>query len=69
MSGSVSVEFWLRVFSFDFCRSDLTVIVFFFLLFPLAISPTRFGRPGDWPVSLWGQGELACACNLLVVRQ
>ena len=29
-------------------------------LFSLAISPSRFGRPGDWPVSLWGQGELAC---------
>ena len=30
----------------------------------LAISPIRFGRPGppgDWPVSLWGQGELARA--------
>jgi hypothetical protein len=58
MSGFVSVEFWLRVFSFDFRRSDLNC---FFFLFPLAISPMRFGRPGDWPVSLKGQGELARA--------
>ena len=29
------------------------------LQFSLAISPLRFGRPGDWPVSLWGQGEWA----------
>ena len=32
-----------------------------FILFSLAISPLRFGRPGDGPVSLRGQGELARA--------
>ena len=30
-----------------------------FILFPLAISPSQFGRPGDWPVSLGGEGEWA----------
>jgi len=28
-------------------------------LFSLANLPLQFGRPGEWPVSLWGQGEWA----------
>jgi hypothetical protein len=39
----------------------VAVILIVFFLSPLAISPMRFGRPGDWPVSLKGQGELARA--------
>ena len=42
-------------FSFYFCHSDLSCLFIF-----IAISPLQFGRPVAWPVSLWGQGELAC---------
>ena len=33
-----------------------------FYLFALAISPLQFGRPDDWPVSLWGAGRVG-ACK------
>jgi hypothetical protein len=32
------------------------------VLFSLSISPLRFGRPDDWPVSLWGAGRVG-ACR------
>jgi hypothetical protein len=34
-------------------------------LFSLAISPLQFGRPGDWPVSLRGQGEFKVGASRL----
>ena len=43
---------------FDFgglCSSQRGVLLSF------TISPSQCGRPGDWSVSLWGEGEMACA--------
>ena len=44
-----------RSFLFQFSSHDPCCLFIF-----IAISPLRFGRPVAWPVSLWGQGELAC---------
>jgi hypothetical protein len=62
MSGFVSVGFLVACFLSIFVAAILILIFFLTFLSHLTL---QFGRPGDWPVSLWGQGELACACNLL----
>jgi hypothetical protein len=37
------------------------VVLVFIYLFALAISPLQFGRPDDWPVSLWGAGRVGAS--------
>ncbi|KAF8491047.1 hypothetical protein F5888DRAFT_1077906 [Russula emetica] len=53
---------WLRALLCDFVGWML--LFFFFFFFPQPSCPYAIGRPGDWPVSLWGRGELACTGSL-----